>query len=390
MIGTLFFCHGTAMAWEEHTLPHTSVTTMTAHYGGSKAPLVLDRLHMMTAVVSDQGTEVWWSADAGVSWQVDALYAPYADRVVAISDQLVLSWGLNAVPRLHQNPSATFGGWSSMPQPWPLASWNVMSVAASASGEVWILTTVADAGKLMEGKLYLVRGNAVSGWSVPVQLSAGSVGDAALVQHSSGLWTAVWSERSATTWKVVLSNSSDGQVWSNTLDVATSIVAPQAQEAAVQIAADDLPNEQIALAFTGWEYAPHSQLWSQSVDVNTGAILSPKTLLPDAGDMVYQPSLAALGASRWVVVWQQKKEIDHEILLAYHQTNGTWSHAVNVSSDPQHVDRDPHVRLGMRHELLVAFTRRLIPDVQEAYVLSKYSFFKEGHFRRWFRQYSKQ
>jgi len=343
---------------------------MSAHYGGNKAPIVRSGLNIMTAAVSNQGAQVWWSADDGVTWQVEGLNAANADHVVALSENLVVSWGIHAVPQLHQNPSATPGGWSSASQAWPLASWNILDVDVSASGEVWILATVPDVGNLVEGALYVIRGT-VAGWSSPVQLSAGSVGDAALVRHSSGLWTALWSQRSGNTWNVSLANSSDGSAWSTRLNIVTGIVAPSAQEAAVQVAADALANEGLALAFTGWAYAPHSQLWSKAVDVNTGAVLVSAQQLPDTGDMVYQPSLVVTGVNAWAVVWQQKMEIDQEILFAQHRADGSWSAAVNVSADPLHVNRDPHVALGASHDVMVAFTSRIIPDVQESYTISE-------------------
>lgn len=368
-LGILCCFQVSAMAWEQYALPQTSVTSMTAHYGGSKAPLVRSGLNIVTGAVSDLGAQVFWSSDDGVNWQADALNAPSASQVVVLSDQLAVSWGLGVAPRLHTNPSAIPGGWSSTPQAWPLASWNILDVDVSASGDVWLLVTIPDVGHLSEGALYLVRGN-TSGWVAPVSISQGSVGDATLVKHASGLWTAVWSERDTlTTWKVAFSNSSDGATWTTAMNAVTGVVAPPTQEAGVQIAADALPSEGLALAFTGWESAPHSQLWSKSIDVNSGTVLTPKTLLPDAGDMVYQPSLVVLGASRWAVVWQQKKEIDHEILMAEHRSNGTWSNALNMSVDPWHVDRDPHVGIGASHELVVVFTRRMIPDVQESYIM---------------------
>jgi len=197
------------------------------------------------------------------------------------------------------------------------------------------------------------------------------VTDATLISHPSGLQSVVWSQRNNQVWEVVVRNSNDGQVWNTMIPVVQNIAAPYFQEAAVHIAADALNQEEIALAFTGWKMQAYSQIWSKAFNAVTGTVTQTMAQLPDAGDMVVQPSLVTLANNTWAVAWQQKVGIDSEILVAQHHADGSWSSAVNVSVDPMHMDRDPHIALGSSKTLNIAFTRRLQADTQEVYTFSE-------------------
>ncbi|MDQ6988909.1 MAG: choice-of-anchor U domain-containing protein [Mariprofundaceae bacterium] len=365
-----------AQAWEQHQLPTASTQSSTAHYGGNKAPLVLSPQHIMVAAADAQGMSVWQSLNDGISWNSTPLIEQnmaHSQRTQAYlaSSSLLLAWGNGQTPMLFQAANIS-GSWSALPHVWPLANWNIVGVNTSTTGHIMVLATSPTHNKLVEGALHLLIGNA-TGWSKPIFISdtQALVGDAALVQHDSGLQSIIWSERAGNTWQIVARHSADNITWSQSMTVIADIAAPFFQEAAVHIAVDALNHEEIALAFTGWGSQAHSQVWSQAWDAISGHITHPLHLLPDAGDMVHQPSLVTLSNNTWAVAWQQKTGIDSEIYVAQHEANGLWSNAVNVSADPNHMDRDPHIALGSSHTLNIAFTRRMQADVQEVYTFAE-------------------
>ncbi|MDX8383535.1 MAG: choice-of-anchor U domain-containing protein [Ghiorsea sp.] len=361
-----------ASAWEQHSLPASSEQSSTAHYGGNKAPLVLSTKHIMAAAANAQGMFVWNSLDDGNSWSASPLPINSANtQAFLASDTLALAWSDDTAAQLfHYSTSSS--SWSATAHVSPLASTNIIDVSTSTAGKVMVLATQPVSGKLVEGALYVASAD-VNGWSDLVLLSAQEalVGDAAVVIHASGLQSVIWSQRQGNGWEIVLRNSSDGVTWGNAMVVEQHIAAPFFQESAVQLAADALNQDEIALAFTGWENQAHSQLWSKAVDAVSGVTTQIKALLPDAGDMVHQPSLVSIGADTWAVAWQQSMGIDAEILVAQHQANGMWTHAVNVSADSSHMDRDPHIALGSSHTVNVAFTRRVQADVVEVYMFAE-------------------
>ncbi len=361
-----------ALAWELHTLPTASTQSSTAHYGGNKAPLILSGSHIKTAAANASGMHIWDSQNDGISWTSTLLTNTTAiTQVYLASDTLALGWSFETAPTMFHY-AASSDSWSAASHVWPLASWKIIHVSTSTSGDIIVLATTPAAGKLVEGELFILYGNS-NGWRAPVLLSQTQalVADATLVNHSSGLQSVVWSQRSGHAWDVLASNSNDGLTWSSTLTIVQNIAAPFFQEAAVQIAADALNNDEIALAFTGWSLQAHSQVWSKAFDAVSGVTTQAMTLLPDAGDMVVQPSLVTLTSNTWAVAWQQKIGLDTEIYVAQHQADGTWTDAVNVSADSMHMDRDPHIALGASHTLNVAFTRRIQADTQEVYTFAE-------------------
>ena len=369
LTAALIMAAAPAEAWVQSKLPTFADDSRTPHHGGNKAPVALGGNSLLAATANGGTIEFWWSGNEGADWSRDAIVRADTDSVVVLSNNLALSWGKGVAPALHTNPGGTPGGWTANVQAWPLANWNILDVAVSASGEALVLATTPAAGKLVEGPLYLLRGSA-AGWSAPVQLSVGLVGDAAIAVHSTGLIDILWSERAANLWNIKLASSGNGATYSAATTAVANISAPKFQESAVQIAVDDLPGEQVALAYTGWFARPHSQLASLAIDGRTGSVTAAAALLPDAGDMVYQPAVESIGAGQWAVVWQQKLDIDCEIYLAQRQATGLWSRAVNISADPLHVDRDPHLSHGNGSPLAIAYTKRTIPSAQEEYLLA--------------------
>jgi len=361
-----------ALAWEQHELPTSFSQSSTPHYGGNKAPLVFASTHIQTIASNQSGLHVWDSQNDGINWASTRITSDSSfTQAYLASNTLVLAWGNNMAPTMFRNPTNS-GSWSASPHVWPLASWNIIHVSTSTNGDLMVLATTPDTGKLVEGELFMIRGNA-NGWSTatPISNIHTWVADAITVHHASGLQSIVWSERNGTSWQIMVRNSSDGITWSAPQAIVQNILAPYFQEAAVHLAADAINNDEIALAFTGWGTQAHSQLWSKAFDAVSGVTTQALTLLPDAGDMVVQPSLVTLGNNTWAVAWQQKTGIDSEIYIAQHHADGTWSHAVNVSMDPMHMDRDPHIALGSSKTLNIAFTRRIQADIQEVYVLAE-------------------
>jgi len=361
-----------ALAWEQHVLPASFSQSSTPHYGGNKAPLIFSNTHIQTIAPSHTGLNVWDSQNDGIHWTPTLITSnTQFTQAYLASDTLALAWGYNVAPTMFRSPTNS-ASWSASPHVWPLASWNIIHVSTSTNGDLIVLATTPDTGKLVEGELFMIRGN-TNGWSNPTLVSQSNslVGDATHITHSSGLQSIVWSERTGSTWQVVISNSSDGITWSTPTPVVQNIAAPYFQETAVHIAADALNNGEIALAFTGWSMQVHSQVWSKAFDAISGVTTQTLTLLPDAGDMVVQPSLVSLANNTWAVAWQQKMGIDSEIYVAQHHADGTWSHAVNISMDPMHMDRDPHIAQGSSKTLNIAFTRRIQADVQEVYVFAE-------------------
>ncbi|MDQ7058954.1 MAG: choice-of-anchor U domain-containing protein [Ghiorsea sp.] len=361
-----------ALAWEQHVLPASFNQSSTPHYGGNKAPLVFSTTHIQTITPTHTGLNLWDSQNDGIHWTPTLITSnTQFTQAYLASNTLALAWGYNVAPTMFRS-LVNSASWSASSHVWPLASWNIIHVSTSTNGDLIVLATTPDTGKLVEGELFMIRGN-TNGWSNPTLLSQSNrlVGDATHITHLSGLQSIVWSERTGTTWQVVISNSSDGITWSTPNPIVQNIAAPYFQETAVHIAADALNNGEIALAFTGWSMQVHSQVWSKAFDAISGVTTQPLTLLPDAGDTVVQPSLVSLANNTWAVAWQQKKGIDSEIYVAQHHADGTWSHAVNVSMDPMHMDRDPHIAQGSSKTLNIAFTRRIQADVQEVYVFAE-------------------
>ncbi len=361
-----------AQAWEQHKLPTAYTDSSTPHYGGNKAPRVYSASHIQIAAPDAAGIRVWDSPNDGITWSGNILTTntAYTNTYLASSTQ-ALAWGDTATPTIFFRAN-TSDSWHAATHAWPLPHAHIMHVGVSSTGDMQVLATTPQAGKLVEGALYMVRGS-VSGWQQPVLISGRQalVGDATWVEHGSGLQSVVWSERNANHWQINLRNSNDNITWGAPLVVEPFIAAPYFQEAAVHIAADALNHNEIALAFTGWHMQPHSQVWSKAVDAVSGITTQAAALLPDARDMVLQPSLVTLGGDTWAVAWQQKIGLDSEIYVAQHHANGTWSHAVNVSMDPMHMDRDPHIAKGASKTLNIAFTRRVQADVQEVYMFAE-------------------
>jgi len=361
-----------ALAWEQHMLPTAHVDSSTPHYGGNKAPLVLSPRHIRVAVPDAQGIKLWDSNNDGIRWTSSTITGnPQFTQVYLLSAHTVLSWGAHTDPTLFTRID-TMAPWSPLPHTWPLPRHHVMHINRGNDANVRVLATAPQTGKLVEGALYLVQGSS-SGWQQPVLISSPQalVGDAAWLQHASGLQSIVWSERNGNSWHIRVRNSSDGVTWSAPYTVVQHIAAPYFQESAVHIAVDTLNTQEIALAFTGWSMQPYSQLWSKAFDAVSGVTTQALSLLPDAGDMVLQPSLVSLGNNTWAVAWQQKIGLDSEIYMAQHHADGQWSHAVNVSMDPMHMDRDPHIAQGSSQTLNIAFTRRIQADIQEVYMLAE-------------------
>ncbi len=361
-----------SLAWEQHTLPSSYIDSNTPHYGGNKAPLALSSSHIQIIKPQTDGFSLWNSNNDGVSWtSTQVSNNPAFTHMYLASSDLILGWGETQVPTLfHRTLSSS--SWSASNFAWPLANWNIIDVSSSTAGDIVILATTPSNHKLVEGELFFIRGNQ-QGWSNPIQLSAphSLVGDASLVVHDSSLISAVWSERNHNSWHILSRNSYDTTTWSSTQTIVEYIAAPYFQEAAIQLDADALNQSEIALAYTGWYMQAHSQVWSKAFDTISGQTTQPNDLLPDAGDMVYQPSLVTLANNTWAVAWQQTIGIDSEIFMAQHQADGTWSTSVNVSADPNHMDRDPHIAQGSSQTLNIAFTRRIQADIQEVYIFTE-------------------
>jgi hypothetical protein len=371
-LGLVFMLNGQAIAWEQHALPTSYIDSSTAHYGGNKAPLVLSSSRIQVATPSSSGITVWNSNNDGVDWSATSIpHTQHFSNVYLANPSLALGWGETQVPIMF-HLSVSSGSWRASPSIWPLANWNIMDVNTSTAGDIIILATTPHENKRVEGELFIIHGNK-NGWQQPVRLTevGQSVGDAKFIKHSSGLQSIIWSERRANIWQIKLRNSYDGVTWSSPLTIVKHIAAPYFQEAAVQIAADALNEDEIALAFTGWHMQAHSQVWSKAIDAQTGATTQALALLPDAGDMVHQPSLSVLSQNTWAVAWQQTIGVDAEIYVAQHHADGTWSDAINVSADALHMDRDPHIAKGSSHTLNIAYTRRIQADIQEVYMFSE-------------------
>ena len=361
-----------ALAWEQHMLPTSFSQSSTPHYGGNRAPLVFSNTHIQTITPTHTGLNVWDSQNDGIDWTPTRITSnTNFTQAYLASNTLALAWGYNMAPTMFRNPTNS-GSWSASPHVWPLASWNIIHVSTSTNGDLIVLATTPDTGKLVEGELFMIRGNA-NGWSsaTPISRAHTWVADATTVHHASGLQSIVWSERNGTTWRIMVRNSNDGITWGAPVTIVQNIAAPYFQEAAVQLAADALNNDTIALAFTGWSMQAYSQVWSKAFDAVSGVTTQSLTLLPDAGDMVLQPSVVTLGNNTWAVAWQQKTGIDSEIYMAQHQADDRWTTAVNVSMDPMHMDRDPHVAKGSSKTLSIAYTRRIQADTHEVYMFSE-------------------
>ncbi len=361
-----------SLAWEQHKLPSAYTSSNTPHYGGSKAPLVLSSTHIQVAKPQANGITLWDSSHDGATWTSTQISNnPSFTHMYLASSDLVLGWGETQVPTLFHHTLSS-SNWSASNFAWPLANWNIIDVSSSIAGDIIILATTPSNHKLVEGELFIIRGNQ-QGWSTPIRLSAphSLVGDASLVVHDSSLISVVWSERNHNSWHILSRNSYDTVTWSSAHTVVGHIAAPYFQEAAIQLDADALNQSEIALAYTGWYMQAHSQVWSKAFDTISGQTTQPNDLLPDAGDMVHQPSLVTLADNTWAVAWQQTVGIDSEIFIAQHQADGTWSTSVNVSTDPNHMDRDPHIAQGSSHTLNIAFTRRIQADTQEVYIYTE-------------------
>ena len=360
-----------ALAWEQHTLPTSYIDSSTPHYGGNKAPLVLSPFHIQVATPDISGITLWNSTNDGIDWTATRIAYTNFSHVYLATSSLALGWGETQAPTMFHR-AVSSGSWRASSFAWPLANWNIIDVSTSTAGDMVVLATTPHNGYLVEGELFIIRGNS-NGWQQPVRLShtQSQVGDASFIQHDSGLQSVVWSERSGNDWHIMLSNSSDGITWTSPVAIVEHIAAPYFQEAAVHIAADTLNQDEIALAFTGWGMQAHSQIWSKALDAHTGATTHALTLLPDAGDMVHQPSLAVLAQDTWAVAWQQTIGIDTEIFVAQHHADGSWSEAINVSADALHMDRDPHIAQGSSQTLNIAYTRRIQADIQEVYMFSE-------------------
>ncbi len=360
-----------ARAWQQGALPGSHVMAQTMHYGGDRSPLETVAGHLLVAKVDAGGATVWSSSDAGAHWSASPLQGP-AEQARMLAAGMVLTWSRYAEPVVHRMVSGNWVAQSS--SAWPLArSW--LFDAAEDAGNVMILASDASTGKLVEGPLYIVR-HAGGSWQQPALLASGMVGDARLIRHASGMWTAVWSERlgdsgGVADWHVMISNSPDaGMTWSAPVEVVAGLLAPASQESAILLAAAALPADSFVLAFTGWSSRPHSQIWVKRIDALSGSGSS-LTLLPDAGDMVYSPAVTVQPDGRWEVAWQQKVGIDMEIYLAERSAGGLWGQAMNVSLDPFHLNYDVHIGRGLSHAVHLAWTRVNAPGNDEVY---QYSF----------------
>lgn len=371
-LGLTILLQGQAIAWEQHALPISYIDSSTPHYGGNKSPLVLSTSNIQVATPQSSGIMLWDSSNDGITWTPSIISQnPNFSNVYLASSSFALGWGETQVPTMFHR-SISSGRWLASSFAWPLANWNIIDVNTSSTGDIVILATTPNQGKLVEGDLFMIQGNR-QGWSHPQRIStpASLVGDAKFIQHPSGLSTVIWSQRKHNIWQILTTTSADNITWATPISIVPSIAAPYFQEAAVQIAADALNQNEIALAFTGWSMQAHSQVWSKAIDAQTGATTQPLTLLPDAGDMVHQPSLTVLSQNTWAVAWQQTIGIDAEIYVAQHHADGTWSESINVSADSLHMDRDPHIAKGSSKTLNIAYTRRLQADIQEVYMFSE-------------------
>ncbi len=359
------------LAWEQHSLPSSYIDSNTPHYGGNKAPLVLSSSQIQTATPNNAGITLWNSNNDGVDWTATNMANKNFTHVYLASSSLILGWGETQVPTLF-HPTLSSSNWSASTFAWPLANWNIIDISSSIAGDIVILATTPSNNNLVEGELFFIYGNQ-QGWSKPIRLSGEKslVGDASLVTHDSGLLSVVWSERNHNSWHILSRHSFDTVTWSTSLTIVDQIAAPYFQESAVQLDADALNNNEIALAYTGWGMQAYSQVWSKAFDAISGQVTHQASLLPDAGDMVYQPSLVTLSNLTWAVAWQQTIGIDSEIFVAQHQADGTWTKAINVSADALHMDRDPHIAKGSSQTLNIAYTRRIQADIQEVYMFSE-------------------
>ncbi len=359
-----------AGAWQQFTLPEANPGSQTA-FIGHRAPISLGAGHWRLARATKGGVAVWESTDAGASWQSVPLMDAGASDALLLDPTHAISWGPDRGPIVH---GLAGGGWQplSARADWPLPHFRLID-ARIVGGEVWALVTVPARGHLVEGSLKLCRWN--SGiWSAPVEL-APQAGAARIAVHPGGRISVLFAERAGSNqgvqdWRIVSRSSLDGGgSWSAPAVVASGIVAPLAQEAAVQLDAVATGPDTLALAFTGWAYQPHSQLWVKQLDLAAGTP-GAAALIPDAGDMVFEPSLAVRADGRLVVVWQQRVGMDLEIYLSEQDAAGAWSASVNVSSDPLHLDRDPALGTDAGGAMLVAHTRADRPGVREYYRLS--------------------
>lgn len=360
-----------ALAWEHHQLPTSFNISSTPHYGGNKAPLVVSRDSLIISAPSAEGMHMWRSNNDGIDWQ-QSLIAIGLDHSYNISEDWVVAWSDTTAPGMfHYSPSSD--RWSATSAVWPLANSNIIDVSSAASGDILVLATTPASGNLVEGELYLITGNE-AGWSQAQQISAthALVGDAKIVTSESGEHTILWSSRTdSNSWNIQARHSTDARSWSLPMMIVDHIAAPARQEAAVQIAADALGSSEIALAFISWNHSIYSQVWSQAFDIHSGATTQALQALPNLGNAAVQPSLVSLAHNTWAVAWQQTLGVDIEIFVAQHAADGMWSEAVNISVDPLHVNRDPHIAKAASQTLAVAYTRRIQADTIEIYTIAE-------------------
>lgn len=360
-----------ALAWEHHQLPTSFNISSTPHYGGNKAPLVVSSDSLIISAPSAEGMHMWRTNNDGIDWQ-QSLIAIGLDHSYNISENLVVAWSDTSAPGMFRySPSSD--RWSATSGVWPLANSNIIDVSASASGDILVLATTPTSGKLVEGELYLITGNS-NGWNQAQRISAPEalVGDAKIITSESGEHNIIWSSRSEdNSWNIQMRHSTDAQSWSQPMMIVDHIAAPARQEAAVQIAADALGTDEISLAFIGWNHSIYSQVWSQAFDVHSGATTQALQALPNLGNAAVQPSLVSLSPNTWAVAWQQTLGVDIEIFVAQHAADGMWSDAVNISMDPLHIDRDPHIAKAASQTLAVAYTRRIQADAIEIYTIAE-------------------
>jgi len=372
------YCH-TAWAWTQIGLPAVGTSSQSKHFGGAQQ--ILTTANPLLAVAPDiNGVKILTAnSTANGGWTSSLIDTVQFEGAKLLSENMVVAWNRYIEPIFYVKNGGVWqkqGGTGR----WPFTKGWPMAVTRLPSGNVGMLISEAQAGKIVEGPLYYIKYNGSNVWGNKVLLTNGMVGDASIIKHASGLITVVWSERDPnyvpskagwSGWKIMLSNSSDeGATWTPAMTVASRIIAPERQEAASSLAAAAAGNNQIALLFSGWSANAFNQLWGKVVDVNSG-VGSGMMILPTEGDMVYSPTLAVLNDGSWIAAWQQKRGTDMEILAAERSANGVWGGSINISSDPFFIDRDPLIAANGNGKLEILYTTSKIAGGQEELTLTE-------------------
>lgn len=360
----LIFTSNQVVAWEQYTLPIISNISSTKHYGGNKAPLLINN-NLYIAIIDDKNINVLISKDTGITWEKTSILNLHKfDNVKIINEKRLVAWGKDLEPLIYEYNNL----WKEYPNSWPLKNFKIIDIKEDNSGNIAILLTTPKSNKLVEGELFIIYGN-TNGWEKPTPISDPSsfVGDATFIQHNSGLQSIIWAQRNGNNWEINYKNKYPGKIsWEAKRNIIPIIYAPYFQEAAIHISADKLNTNETVLVFSGWGRKKYNQLWSTSFNHVYGNILTNIEEIPTLSDMVYQPSLVNTGISEWAVAWQQKTGTDLEIFTASYNTG--WGKAMNVSQDINHIDINPHISIGANHTINVSFSNRNYNAEIETYV----------------------